>query len=615
MANREDVDLSAYLAPKGKAPGIGAETGATVRDGISLYKSPHGSNRYLYSKQGAAVGVLQVVEISPGVAVIANVYTSPEWRRKGIATKLYERASKDFAISLPDKRMLSKAGLAWSKQLKGFRKNGTVCHAKDLKDYLNQEIDYYDYAWMIDDWSEGKLENDYEALSDEEQKEFRKYVAESDEIDRLDLDTNAPAYRFFEEAEVLPEGSWLIHFTNKSFGSFKYGAVLETLALSTHFSKREASCSSNLSDEIGIHEVVWAFAMDATDHFRHLKDACSQYGRNFLLFKTDCAVKAYHQTDNQWQCIFPICSEYDVFTGSMTRGGDVSLDTDVFSGFDGADCDSIEEAIDIAERALAGEFKNKKEEDEEEEDEEELEPNKRIQLNFSEANSAAQKVAKALVDAIDPEYFKQDEESKLEGLHGLGIPLIEVMEKATVPVWISVHNIDVYVLLECVEPNRPSPRTYLSAQAGWNKYGTKKHPVVTIFLNGHQRLSHFKSWAAVLQIEHALRHELTHVIDPKLMKGVKIGYGIVGRDKATDAVEYANEIAEVKAFGNELAYWLKDHLQSVGCYDLSDPKCRAELDAAIEAQFTEEWPFTHMTEANRRRVRKDVYLYLAGEES
>jgi hypothetical protein len=600
MANREDVDLSAYLAPKGKAPGIGAETGTTVRDGVSVYKSPHGSNRYLYSKQGAAVGVLQVVEISPGIAVIANVYVASEWRRKGVATKLYERASKDFAISLPDKRMLSKAGLAWSKQLKGFRKNGTVCQAEDLKDYLRQGIDYYDYAWMIDDWSEGKLENDYEALSEEDQQEFRDYVDTSLEVGRLDVDT--PAYRFFEKAEVLPEGSWLIHFTNKSFGAFKYGAVLETLALSTHFSKKEASCPRNLSDEIGIHEVVWAFAMDATDSFRDLKDACSQYGRNFLLFKTDCAVKAYHKTDNQWQCIFPICSEYDVFTGSMTRGGDVSLDTDVFSGFDGADCDSIEEAIDIAERALAGEFKNKKEDDEEEEDEEELEPNKRIQLNFEEANKAAQKILERMFESIDPVYIEADN-SKLETLRG--VPLYEAFGGNSLMVAIRIAGVWVNVTLKAVDPGRKVISTYLKGEAYWS--GSRAN--VEIQLNGDHRISHFKSWLAVRAIERVLRHELTHILDKKVQKGLKPSYS----KDSTDAA-YVNDTAEVKAFGNELAVWVREEMSTVGCNSISSAACRREVDAMIQNALTR-WPYSEMTEANKRRVIKDVYLYLAGEDS
>jgi GNAT superfamily N-acetyltransferase len=600
MANREDVDLSAYLAPKGKAPGIGAETGTTVRDGISVYKSPHGSNRYLYSKQGAAVGVLQVVEISPGISVIANVYTSPEWRRKGIATKLYERASKDFEIRLPDKRMMSGDGLAWSGRVSGFRKNGYGCQAKWLKEYLDQDVDYYDYGWLTDEWSDGEFDEGYENLPEDKKKEFEKYVDEY--IQQNDLGLEAPAYRYFGNTEVLPEGTWLIHFTSKNFSSFKYGATLETLAMSTHFNKQEASCPENVSDNIGLYEVIWAFAMDASDSWRDIRSASSQYGRNFVLFKTDCAVKSFHVTDNQWQCIFPICSEYSVFTGSVSGGGNVWLDPDSLIGFDGAECDSIEEAVELAERALDGEFKNKKEEDEEEEDEKELEPNKRIQLNFEEANKAAQKILERMFESIDPVWIEADN-SKLETLRG--VPLYEAFGGNSLVVAIRIAGVWVNVTIKAVDPGRKVISTCLKGEAYWS--GSRAN--VEIQLNGDHRISHFKSWLAVRAIERVLRHELTHILDKKVQKGLKPSYS----KDSTDAA-YVNDTAEVKAFGNELAVWVREEMPTVGCNSISSAVCRREVDAMIQDALTR-WPYSEMTEANKRRVIKDVYLYLAGEDS
>ena len=44
------------------------------------------------------------------------------------------------------------------------------------------------------------------------------------------------------------------------------------------------------------------------------------YGKPALLFECDCAVRAYHNADEQWQAIFPICSEYGVIPISGEEG-------------------------------------------------------------------------------------------------------------------------------------------------------------------------------------------------------------------------------------------------------------------------------------------------------
>jgi len=198
--------------------------------------------------------------------------------------------------------------------------NARLClAARDLASYLNiSEPDPYDFIYLFDDWKEkvgfdGELE-DLEGHPDA-MKEFREYMDDGiQEAYRWDP-TSMPAYLWFDNATVLPAGTWLVHFTSKYFTDFRYGTTLEGLHLSTHTStKSEADCALNLEEDATLFEIVWSFALEAFDS-AHWSDMARTYGREVLLFRTDCAVKAWHNTDNQWQVIFPACSEYDVFTG------------------------------------------------------------------------------------------------------------------------------------------------------------------------------------------------------------------------------------------------------------------------------------------------------------
>lgn len=106
--------LSVYLNDSGKVPGIGAERGKRIRDGLSRYKSPHGSTRYVWYINGKAISALQVVSADGLFAKIANVYTTPSYRRMGFAKLLLDQARKDFKeVVHADEEDLSTGGRAW----------------------------------------------------------------------------------------------------------------------------------------------------------------------------------------------------------------------------------------------------------------------------------------------------------------------------------------------------------------------------------------------------------------------------------------------------------------------------------------------------------------------
>lgn len=122
-----DQALIDLLAPVGQSKLIGQEKGKQKPEGVSRLDSPYGSTRYVYSEGGKAVSVLQVMRMPDGKARIANVYTVPEARRKGIASKLMEQARKDFK-EVAHSDDLSVDGAAWANAVEGQRYNQAAYH-------------------------------------------------------------------------------------------------------------------------------------------------------------------------------------------------------------------------------------------------------------------------------------------------------------------------------------------------------------------------------------------------------------------------------------------------------------------------------------------------------
>ncbi len=113
-----------YLMPRGEAGGIGYEKGVFRKNGISRFEDPFGSFRYVYAENGVILGALQVMARRGIPARVANVIVRPEHQRRGIASKLFARATKDFGVvEHATESARSPAGKAWiSKLQRGSRK-------------------------------------------------------------------------------------------------------------------------------------------------------------------------------------------------------------------------------------------------------------------------------------------------------------------------------------------------------------------------------------------------------------------------------------------------------------------------------------------------------------
>lgn len=101
------------LAPRGMSKRIGPEKGRSVPDGISIFKSPYGSVRYLLSERGRPVAVLQLVVMGDRV-VASSVLVVPNRRREGLASKLFDRALRDYPKIVFDQH-LTDDGVAWTR--------------------------------------------------------------------------------------------------------------------------------------------------------------------------------------------------------------------------------------------------------------------------------------------------------------------------------------------------------------------------------------------------------------------------------------------------------------------------------------------------------------------
>lgn len=120
LASSATDPMAATLLPPGQNPAIGPESGAPRRQGIGRHTSPHGSVRYLYYDHGTPIAGLQLVTADGRTAKVANVYTTPAHRRRGLAAKLLTRARKDFAdVHHAEDIHLSGDGRAWRDKIEG----------------------------------------------------------------------------------------------------------------------------------------------------------------------------------------------------------------------------------------------------------------------------------------------------------------------------------------------------------------------------------------------------------------------------------------------------------------------------------------------------------------
>lgn len=241
-------------------------------------------------------------------------------------------------------------------------KKPSVAQVQNLQswfcDYLKTEVDPYDFGRYIPEWASDtgiRLKDADETPHDLKPAQLKKFeqwlIANEKGIDWVSTgDIYAPAYLFFNEVSKLPRGTWGIHFTDSdAFSVFEQGTTIEGLALSSHKKNKDTvDCRKNVTDDIGIYEVVFGFAFPADE--RNVLQRGTKYGSNAVLFQTDGAVRAWHIGDEEYQMIFPLCSEYNVIPLHEAGEGISCAFGDSEEG-EGLSFDSIQDLIAYIEKS------------------------------------------------------------------------------------------------------------------------------------------------------------------------------------------------------------------------------------------------------------------------
>ena len=210
----------------------------------------------------------------------------------------------------------------------------------ELLHILNEPVNAYDFWPYLAEYAEeiGLDPDDPYAIADDKElaDAFMLWVEKNDILERWLRDdaSDVPPKFFFSGANPLPKGTWLVHHSRAYIGEFNRGSTFERLGLSTHFTTKSKVGSKNTDDEIGIGERVYVFGFQPHNDpaiSRFGLPLSSQYGDKWYLFKTDAAVEAYHDGDEQTQAIFPAGSEYDLVEVSISDSAPwtVYIDDDV----------------------------------------------------------------------------------------------------------------------------------------------------------------------------------------------------------------------------------------------------------------------------------------------
>lgn len=229
-----------------------------------------------------------------------------------------------------------------------------------LYQFLDIDLDPYDFTHELLNWAKtAKVRKDGDGrkvdeettagdLSDAQREIFKKWLLENHKGEDWvsSGDVMVPAYLYFSEVSKLPIGTWCVHFTHAdAFDVFEKGTTLDGLALSTYKREKDVvDCGKNLTQDIGTAEVVFGFAFTAD--MRNVLSHGRKYGNNAVLFQTDGGVRAWHVGDEEYQVIFPLCSEYNVIPMFDPRPGNITIATE---GGEGAEFQSLEEVIQYVE--------------------------------------------------------------------------------------------------------------------------------------------------------------------------------------------------------------------------------------------------------------------------
>lgn len=230
-----------------------------------------------------------------------------------------------------------------------------------LYDWLSQRApDPYDFPLgLIEDWAdeegvEGVADYTVDDLTEGQRSRYAAWL--ENQIPRLAYADphGLPAYLTLHAERKPPPGSWFAHFTREpgGFREFDRGTTIEGMHLSTWSShKSTANCKTNLSQDIGVYDVVFGFAVDLNTAIRQQPRYAQQYGPNVVVFQCDCAVIAYHDGDEDYQAIFPICSEYNVVPFYSTGGRSLLARAE---NDDDIEFDSLGDAVNYIDNAEPG---------------------------------------------------------------------------------------------------------------------------------------------------------------------------------------------------------------------------------------------------------------------
>lgn len=93
---RSNEGLAYLLEPRASGT-TGPERKTRMGDGVNLYADPHGSYRFVFETGGRPVSALQVMSADGKHGHVTNAYTSPDFRRQGLASLLLAKARKRFS--------------------------------------------------------------------------------------------------------------------------------------------------------------------------------------------------------------------------------------------------------------------------------------------------------------------------------------------------------------------------------------------------------------------------------------------------------------------------------------------------------------------------------------
>jgi len=235
-----------------------------------------------------------------------------------------------------------------------------------LIDYLNTDLDAADFPrHYLMEWAEDNKidvsEDTYSYdLPIEEQASYEEWLRDKEiGIRWIEEDPyySAP-YLTLNGAELVPPGTWLVHFSDTPFDAFRQGTQVEGMHLSAWREKKYpvdcgddrkvsledaiAGITYNLDPNISFYEAVFGFAYKLKNIAGkpYLIDMKSRiYGEHGVLFQTDYGVEVYHPGDDEDQVIFPLCGERNIITFEFAGEGE-------FVTEDGTWVSSLQEVID-----------------------------------------------------------------------------------------------------------------------------------------------------------------------------------------------------------------------------------------------------------------------------